>query len=513
MRITVDQQLPINVNPLTSKGRGAVIDGTVRFVSSDSTVATVVSTGAQTALVKPTGKVGVVKITAAFDADLGEGVRNITTTSDPIDIVEAEAVSGVIEFGTPTGGEEPEEPAPTPPVPTPVPEPTLEPWEQPLTLSNVPAGTTVPKLLIGKAKANVRDFGALGDNKANDIAAFIAAVKSLPADGGTLIIPDGEYMLPADEKTWLRSNLRIYWAKNAWINTIPHNDDRAYPVNVLDHIHVELYNPQVRGERLKHTFTTFPPIVKQNPDGTTTTTPSSRDTHEWGHNIAVRGKSDMINILFGNSREANGDGISCGGTNLFIYGFVTQANRRQGITLGSAKNVKVYNCDMLDTGDYETSEGTNPQAGIDIEPDAPNDSKNVHVYGCRSLGNRVGVEVFGNNTPINGDYAEIIGLVVEQTELGRNVIGCSLTGVKGAVLRDLNVHDNETLGIQTVARVSDLTLDNITYHNNSTRLGPQKVRNFKLAGTSTLAATNTTRDILLKGSPVNTMFPTESTFN
>jgi hypothetical protein len=58
-------------------------------------------------------------------------------------------------------------------------------WETPPELP-----TTLPT-----AVANVRDFGARGDGRANDVAAFDRALASLPASGGVLKVPAGRYRL------------------------------------------------------------------------------------------------------------------------------------------------------------------------------------------------------------------------------------------------------------------------------------------------------------------------------
>lgn len=98
-RITTEQQVSVTVAPKTAAGRDAAIDGAVDFSSSDPTVATVEATGPLAGLVKAVGP-GVAQIMAAFDADLGEGVRAIELTG-AIEVVPAEAVGAEIVFGTP----------------------------------------------------------------------------------------------------------------------------------------------------------------------------------------------------------------------------------------------------------------------------------------------------------------------------------------------------------------------------------------------------------------------------
>jgi hypothetical protein len=98
-RITTEQQVAVSVAPKTAAGRDAQIDGQVAFESSDPAVALVVSTGPMSALVKAVAP-GVCQIFAAFDADLGEGVRAIEL-SGALEVVAAEAVGAEIVFGTP----------------------------------------------------------------------------------------------------------------------------------------------------------------------------------------------------------------------------------------------------------------------------------------------------------------------------------------------------------------------------------------------------------------------------
>jgi hypothetical protein len=98
-RITNEQQVSVEVRPLTQGGRPARIDGEVEWASSDESVATVTSTGPMSALVVSVGP-GVTQISAVFDADLGEGVRPVEMTG-ALEVVEAEAVTAEIVFGTP----------------------------------------------------------------------------------------------------------------------------------------------------------------------------------------------------------------------------------------------------------------------------------------------------------------------------------------------------------------------------------------------------------------------------
>lgn len=98
-RITTEEQVSITVAPKTAHGNPAKIDGEVDFQSSDETVAKIVKTGPLSAIVKSVSP-GVAQIIAAFDADLGAGVRTVEMTG-AIEVVAAEATTAEITFGTP----------------------------------------------------------------------------------------------------------------------------------------------------------------------------------------------------------------------------------------------------------------------------------------------------------------------------------------------------------------------------------------------------------------------------
>src|SRR5688572_28342533 len=56
---------------------------------------------------------------------------------------------------------------------------------------------------------DVRSFGAVGDGMHDDTAAFNAAIKSLPADGGTVTVPAGRYLIDPVKSINLRSQMHL----------------------------------------------------------------------------------------------------------------------------------------------------------------------------------------------------------------------------------------------------------------------------------------------------------------
>ncbi|SFW17104.1 Right handed beta helix region [Prevotellaceae bacterium HUN156] len=84
---------------------------------------------------------------------------------------------------------------------------------------------------------------------------------------------------------------------------------------------------------------------------------------EWGMGIRIRNSKD-IDISGIRIRECWGDCIYIGGnsTNVNIRSCYLSNGRRQGISITSAVNVKIFKCTISDIG------GTNPEYAIDVEP-------------------------------------------------------------------------------------------------------------------------------------------------
>lgn len=100
VRITNEQRVLLTVVALTAAGFPAAIDGDVIFTTSDAAVANIERVNANSAYVNGGNAAGAALITATFDADLGEGVRTITLTG-AVEVVQAEAATGVLTFGEP----------------------------------------------------------------------------------------------------------------------------------------------------------------------------------------------------------------------------------------------------------------------------------------------------------------------------------------------------------------------------------------------------------------------------
>lgn len=99
--ITDEEQIPLSVGFTTSTGNPATIDGTPRWASSDEAVVTLrVAEDGLSAVAVSVGPLGMAQISVTADADLGEGVREITGILE-IEVRAAEAVFVGITAGEP----------------------------------------------------------------------------------------------------------------------------------------------------------------------------------------------------------------------------------------------------------------------------------------------------------------------------------------------------------------------------------------------------------------------------
>jgi hypothetical protein len=92
---------------------------------------------------------------------------------------------------------------------------------------------------------------------------------------------------------------------------------------------------------------------------------------EYRHGVFINGATNVVIAGLQSSNNA-GDGFYIGGNpgepsqNIVLSGCLASNNRRQGLSIVSARNVYVVNCQ------FQYTQGTAPEFGIDLEPDYPN---------------------------------------------------------------------------------------------------------------------------------------------
>jgi uncharacterized repeat protein (TIGR01451 family) len=124
--------------------------------------------------------------------------------------------------------------------------------------------------------------------------------------------------------------------------------------------------------------------------GATLTMPKSEyTTGEWRHALAILGSSN-VTIQGLACNNSGGDGVYIGGDgttgsyseNITIKDVTCDNNRRNGMSITSAQDVLVISSSFIN------SNGTNPQEGVDLEPNWPTDRLvNIRFENCVTAGN------------------------------------------------------------------------------------------------------------------------------
>lgn len=230
--------------------------------------------------------------------------------------------------------------------------------------------SVAPSRARGSARIDVREHGVRGNGSHDDTDAFQQAVDALPSDGGTVVVPPGRYLIDPVRGVRLRSRMHLELAPDAELLAKSNGAERSRVIRIHRAEDVEVSGGRISGDRHRHLGT----------------------TGEWGYGIHVRAASG-VTIRDMHLSDCWGDGLCIGGEwapgrkrrvlseDVVIAGVRCSGNRRQGLSIGGSRNVRVLDSEFTDTS------GTAPECGIDIEPDGPDSTIGVHIENCLMKGN------------------------------------------------------------------------------------------------------------------------------
>lgn len=289
---------------------------------------------------------------------------------------------------------------------------------------------------------DVRSKGARGDGRSDDTSAIQRAIDALPAAGGTVRVPEGNYMIDAARAVSLRSNMRLELAPQAQLTALPNTLKRYHVLKVWRVENVQIVGGRIVGERDQH----------------------RGDKGEWGYGINVQA-SRNVTLTGTHISDCWGDGIWIGAfgrgasldmsTDVTVQNVVCTNNRRQGLSLGPCKRVRILDSTFSDT------HGTAPQSGIDLEPMGQGDVSDVLIQGCTMTGNKgCGVEI----------HHSVSQVVIRQCTIRDN----AGYGVLAAQMDDLWVDRNAITGnglngVKLAGHTRDAKVTGNTLSSNSTR--------------------------------------------
>jgi hypothetical protein len=213
---------------------------------------------------------------------------------------------------------------------------------------------------------DVRSYGARGDGRTDDTEAFHAAMTAAATSGGRVLVPTSArpYM---GRMISLQSGVRLHFEPGA-VLMAPRGLGRH---EVVLRIH-GVRNVEVEGG-----------IIDGQGD--------RQGRGEWRHGVSIRGASG-ITVRRTTARNCAGDGFYIGSTaaqpfsaDVVLEDCHADGNRRQGISLISGRNVVLIRPRLTHTA------GTAPQAGLDLEPNDPEEfMEGIRVLEPYTAGNAGG---------------------------------------------------------------------------------------------------------------------------
>ena len=332
------------------------------------------------------------------------------------------------------GTYEPE--VPPPPDPEPEPDP-VNPW---------------PTRERGSYETTVMAHGAIGNGVHDDTAAFNAALNSVPADGGTVVVPAGTYLIDPLISVKPKSKTLIQGLDGNKLLSKAISDPKYVILLIKDVSEVEIADIVIEGDKYRHLGTDGEGGHGIRTDGATNVTIRGCHTSKcWGDGLIVSGRTAGSSFVVSDS--------------VFLYENTSTDNRRQALTIGFSKNTVVWKCVLTDT------QGTAPQAGIDIEPGAGYRTNNILIKECTITGNSgAGINIWGLASNVT----------ITQNTISNNAFGVYANDITGLEVSLNEIYDNGSSGIR-LRELSDNTTvyGNVSYRNDKKAL---RTTEFDLTG-------------------------------
>ncbi|WP_158606378.1 NosD domain-containing protein [Paenibacillus ginsengarvi] len=281
-------------------------------------------------------------------------------------------------------------------------------------------------------------FGAKGDGSTDDTGAIQSALDSVPAAGGTVYIADGVYRIDAVRELRPASNTTLLLSPGAVLKAIPNDKERFAVINIINKENVTVRGGTVVGERNEHLGT----------------------TGEWGMGISIR-SSRNVTVCDTIVRDCWGDGIYLGTNDsqnprveceqIKIIRVTCENNRRQGMSVTACKG------GIALASRFNKTNGTEPQSGIDLEPNGTVVVTDFAVIGCECNDNAgSGIGIYGT-TDTNAR-----NIILESNSCLHNTRGIQIRSASNNKVLFNNCSDNTDMGI----RIAINTRSVITEHND-----------------------------------------------
>ncbi|MCK9412543.1 MAG: right-handed parallel beta-helix repeat-containing protein [Prolixibacteraceae bacterium] len=288
---------------------------------------------------------------------------------------------------------------------------------------------------------DVRSKGAKGDGVTDDTAALQAAVDQIGGTNDTVFVSNGTYMIHPSVHLNLKSNMTLKMANGAVLKAIPVSSDGYAVVNLSNIQNVTIIGGKVEGERGGHTGAAV-----------------AGDGH--GHGFTILG-TDNIMVKDLTVKNCWGDGIYVGkGTvmtkNVTIDNVISDNNRRQGMSVVMVDGMVVKN------SVFKNTNGTDPQAGIDLEPNLGNTVNNVKILNCQVIDNAHAGIVLWVSSGFTNTY--VTNVTIDGCTVDRNMQSAGIVAVTRSPTNITNnkVRNNAHYGLVIESSNGAITGNTIT---------------------------------------------------
>jgi parallel beta-helix repeat protein len=299
---------------------------------------------------------------------------------------------------------------------------------------SIPSGTSVKSA----------PYNAYGDGVHDDTAAIQACINAVAGTGGTVAVPDGTYLInpTTGSGVWglmMGSNMTFAMTSGATLKAIAVSSSTYGILCSNGSGNFTITGGNIVGERATHTGSGGE---------------SGMGIYLNGANITVTG----VNIS-----ECWGDGIYIcdSSSNVTVTNCVCNHNRRQGLSISSCVTALIQNCTFSNTT------GTDPQCGIDIEPNQGQSVTGVHITGCQIFNN------VGGGIQQGDLWTGSSSTLIENNNIygngggGYHDGGIRILYTHDNIIRNNNVHNNLDGGIKLTEGAPNTTCTGNTVTNNS----------------------------------------------
>jgi hypothetical protein len=276
-----------------------------------------------------------------------------------------------------------------------------------------PSATNSTKLISDAATS----FTSISFDK-SDATTFLQSLINNATHASTVAqIPAGRYLINTDTGLALPSGARVVLSDDTYLVGTPSDKSNYSLIRIFDAKNVSLKGGHIVGERNKHLG----------------------HGGEWGMGVDIRGSTN-VTVTDTTASNCWGDGIYVGlgpknhlpCRNVILESVTSINNRRQGLSIVSCIGAKVLNSTFRGTN------GTPPQAGIDLEPDGNDPLSDITIRNCNMIDNTgAGIQtanhvsnVLVDNCNIRGNHGNGIMLLGKTT--GVVIASTSISNARGA---------------------------------------------------------------------------------